>query len=154
MMSGKIDLVAHLTRFASEVRGSTLKRFEQVRPNNWHWRHRADLLSFADVLKHLTDADCWLFERLDGGPPSEGIVISPGDANGIDCKVNLEELIQLDEEKARRIRTFTEDDFTSRRFDLGRKGEVDLMHLLLRRNLDHEIHRRGAVQLALRLRYG
>ena len=147
-------LISSLAQFSSEVRASTLKRFKQIHAQDWHWRHRPDLLSFADVLKHLVDADRWLFERLEGGPISEGVVIAPGDANGMDCNAAVEELSRLGEEKVRRINSFREEQFTTRRFDLGRRGVVDLAQLILRCNLDHEIHHRGALQLALRLRYG
>ena len=143
-----------LARFSAEVRSSTLKRFKEVRAGDWGWRHRSDLLSFGDVLKHLVDADRWLFERLEGGPPSEGVVIAPGDADGMDCSAGVEELSRLGVEKVRRIEALTDEEFSTGRFDLGRRGVVDLAQLILRCNLDHEIHHRGALQMALRLRYG
>jgi uncharacterized damage-inducible protein DinB len=148
------ELVLSLADFSRDVRESTVRRFRQVRPTDWGWRPRADLLSFADLLKHLIDADKWFFDRLDGGSPSEGVVIAPGDADQLDCQDALAELVRLGTQKAERIAAIPEADFLSRRFDLGIQGEANFSQLLLRRNLDHEIHHRGGLQLRLRLRYG
>jgi uncharacterized damage-inducible protein DinB len=148
------SLALLLARFSDEVRESTLRRFAQVQPEDWRWRPRADLLSFADLLKHLIDADHWLFDRLDGGPPSEGVVIAPGDGDQVDGENALAELARLGVEKSRRISALPERDLCGRRFDLQRRGQVDLIQLVLRCNLDHEIHHRGGLQLRLRLKYG
>jgi hypothetical protein len=75
-------------------------------------------LSFADVLKHLVDADRWLFERLDGGPPSEGVIIAPGDADGTDRKAAVEEL-GVGEEEVRRINTLGEEQVHDQSLRLG-----------------------------------
>ena len=148
------SLARSLAWFSDEVRESTLRRFRQVRPADWRWRPRQDLLSFADLLKHLIDADRWLFDRLDGGPPSEGVVIAPGDGDHIDRENALAELARLGVEKSQRISVLPERDLYARRFDLHRRGQVDLIQLLLRCNLDHEIHHRGGLQLQLRFKYG
>jgi uncharacterized damage-inducible protein DinB len=147
-------LAGSLAAFSASVRSSTLKRFQRVQTSDWYWRPRTDLLSFADVLKHLLDADHWLFERLDGGPMSEGVVITPGAADQPDSTAAVKELARLGAEKELRIRTMTDGDFKSRQFDLGRRGIVNLAQLILRCNLDHEVQHRGSLQLSLRLRYG
>ena len=117
------SLALLLARFSDEVRESTLRRFAQVQPEDWRWRPRADLLSFADLLKHLIDADHWLFDRLDGGPPSEGVVIAPGDGDQVDGENALVELARLAVEKNWRISVFPERDLCGRRFDLQRRGQ-------------------------------
>lgn len=147
-------LSAHLADFADEVRASTVRRFRQVLPSDWGWQPRPDLLSFGDVLKHLVDADRWLFDWLDGRASTSGVVIAPGDANTAQCDLLLNELVQTGAERSRRIRATTATDLVERLFDLGPRGVFTLLHLILRCNLDHEIHHRGGLQLAIRLRYG
>jgi uncharacterized damage-inducible protein DinB len=66
----------------------------------------------------------------------------------------LAEFCRLGADRSRRVAALTPGDFSERRFDLGPRGIVSLPQLILRCNIDHEIHHRGAVQLSLRLRYG
>jgi uncharacterized damage-inducible protein DinB len=143
-----------LAAFSSEVRQSSVKRFQKVHPEHYQWRPRPDVLSFVDILQHLVDADRWLFELLDGKTVSSGVDISPGGGNPQEWDGRLQELIQLGTERCRRIGEFAEQDFSQRQFDLGNRGRFSLGHLILRCILDHEIHHRGALQLLLRLLYG
>ncbi|MGD0769747.1 MAG: DinB family protein [Tepidisphaeraceae bacterium] len=148
------QLCVALSAFSSEVRESSVKRFRLVRPEHRLWRQRQDLLSFVDVLKHLVDADHWLFDVLDGMSASSGVTISSGEADAQAWDTLLREFIQLGTERCRRIDEFTKSDFSQRQFDLGKRGLVSLSNLILRFNIDHEIHHRGALQLSLRLLYG
>jgi uncharacterized damage-inducible protein DinB len=109
-------------------------------------------LSFADIVKHLVDADIWILRYLNGssGPRA---VISPGDGRAQDFPRLTRELASLGTERSRRIAAMTE-------ADLGREveepqvlGQTNFWWLIVRGSLDHEIHHRGAFQLALRLRY-
>jgi uncharacterized damage-inducible protein DinB len=111
-------------------------------------------LGFVDVLKHLVDADQWLFNWLDGKGSTPGVVIAPGDASPSAWDSLLAQFSKSGQERTHRIRALGAEDFKARQFDLGPRGVVMLPHLILRCNIDHEIHHRGAVQLALRLRYG
>jgi uncharacterized damage-inducible protein DinB len=152
-MEGPFPFATVLAHFADEIRESSLKRFRSVGHADRNWSERADLLSFVDVLQHLVDADRWLFDWLDGRGSSSGVVISPGSANPAKWDALLSEFGRLGPERSRRIGELTQQDFLDRRFNLGTRGEVSLAQLILRCNLDHEIHHRGAMQLALRLRY-
>jgi uncharacterized damage-inducible protein DinB len=143
-----------LAVFSSEVRESTVKRLRMVRPEHYHWSPRPDLLSFVDVLQHLIDADRWLFDLLDGKSTSNGVVISPGGGHAQEWDGRLRELVQLGTERCRRIGECAELDFFQKQFDLGKRGRFSLYHLILRCNIDHEIHHRGALQVLLRLLYG
>jgi len=115
-----------LARFSQEVRESTLSRFRQVKHDDWSWTPAPGLLSFADVLKHLFDADHWLLDLLDGGPLSEGVVITPGDADAQHSPSLLDQLARLGPEKSHRISRLTNDDFHHRRFNLNRRGVHNL----------------------------
>src|ERR1700743_2917760 len=143
-MDDECQLAANLAAFADEVRASTLRRFARIEAADWGWSARPDLLTFADVLKHLVDADRWLFARLEGAEPSHGVVILPGAANPEDSIRLLAEFRELGRERRRRISELTDHDFNSRRFDLLSRGYVTLFQLIARCNLDHEIHHRGS----------
>lgn len=143
-----------LAQFAAEVRESTLKRLRAVQPADRGWSSRADLLSFADALQHLVDADRWLIDWMDGRGSSPGVDIQPGIADPAKWDILLEEFARLGRLRSQRLAALTPRDFAERRFDLGRRGVKTLWQLILRCNIDHEIQHRGALQLALRLRYG
>ena len=140
-----------LAAFSAEVRQSSVKRFQQVRPEHYQWCPRPDVLSFVDILQHRIDADRWLFALLDGKTVSSGVDISPGSGNPQAWDGRLQELVQLGTERCRRISEYTEQDFSQRQFDLGNRGRFSLSHLILRCILDHEIHHRGILRLHVHL---
>jgi uncharacterized damage-inducible protein DinB len=152
-MTDNPPLSSSLAIFATEIRASTLRRFERIQPADWAWRPRTDLLTFADVLEHLVDADRWLLAQLDGADPSQGVVISPGAADPAKSDSLLAEFRRTGQERTRRISMLSDQEFSTRRFDLMNRGTVNLFQLISRCNFDHEIHHRGALQLAIRLRY-
>src|SRR5258706_5812945 len=143
-----------LAQFAAQVRESTARRFQSVRPEDRGWSARPDLLRFVDVLQHLVDADLWLFGWLDGRGSSSGVVIAPGDADPSAWDALLIDFYRHGQERSHRLASLTEREFSERQFDLGHRGVVSLSQLILRCTIDHEIHHRGAVHLGLRLRYG
>lgn len=143
---------AILAQFSENIRASTIKRLRLVRPNDRGWRPREDLLSFADVLAHLVNADRWLFDLLDGKRAAETTIES---GQGIPAEWDnfMEELIRLGVERARRFAALTDRDLFERRIEADRHGAILLSQLILRYSLDHESHYRGSLKLALRLRY-
>ena len=142
-----------LADFADVVRQSSLKRFKQVAPGDASWRPQAQMLSFVDVLKHLIDADQWVMQYLQERP-SPRPVISPGDAPAEDWERLLNRFIQIGREKSDFFRTLSVEQLQTSIVEPEVLGETIWWWMIVRANLDHEIHHRGALQLALRLKYG
>ncbi len=139
--------------FSRTVRESSLKRFRRVAAGDEEWSPAPGALSFADLLKHLVDADRWLLSFFDGAPIPRA-VIAPGEARGREWSRLLADLVALGEEKARRFESLRSEDLGARVVEPQVLGETTLWWLIFRGSLDHEIHHRGALQLSLRLRYG
>ena len=142
-----------LAEFAKLVRQSTIKRLKQVARGDEEWRPRPDTLSFVDVLKHLGDADQWLRDCLRGRPTPRA-VISPGDARAGEWDSLIDRFVQLGAEKEEFLRALSDSQLQSRIVEPQVLGETTWWWMIVRANLDHEIHHRGALNLAIRLKYG
>jgi uncharacterized damage-inducible protein DinB len=65
----------------------------------------------------------------------------------------MEELARLGQSRSRRIAEMSEEDLAREVEEPQVLGWTSFWWLIVRGSLDHEIHHRGAFQLALRLRY-
>ena len=129
-----------------------MKRIREVRPGDEEWRPAPGALAFVDIVKHVVDADVWILKYLSGssGPRA---VIAPGDAHAGDWPALTEELARLGQSRSRRIAEMSEEDLAREVEEPQVLGRTSFWWLIVRGSLDHEIHHRGAFQLALRLRY-
>ena len=142
-----------LTEFCRSVRGSTVKRLELVPEGYENWKVSSGALSFAETAKHIIDLDYWLFEKIKN-PNTKSIETETAvikhcnrkEYNGliIKLKVVLEKKIDL-------IKTLGEIKLKVKIFDDAYDSEVSLAWLILRRNIDHEIHHRGQIATYLRV---
>jgi uncharacterized damage-inducible protein DinB len=142
-----------LAIFSEKVRESSLKRFRLVQMPDRDWRPATGRLSFVDHLKHLVDCDCWLFAVVRGQlePRAE---IQPGEGNVTQWNAYISELEKLGAEKSSLLRGLLDSDLDRIVEKPENSDRPDVGSLILRGNLDHEIHHRGMVQLLLKLRYG
>ena len=142
-----------LARFAGQVRASSLRRFEQIEPEDRCWRPAPEVMSFADHLAHLVDCDRWLLNRLREEPtrPAIGQV---GMADGTTWDDDLTALAVLGEERAELIARMSDDDI-ARPVDLPPQLDcADVGALVLRGILDHELNVRWSCSIQLRLSQG
>lgn len=132
------------------VRESSLKRFNQVAPADRDWRPSPNQLSFVDILKHLMDADSWIIAVLKDRAYIPKADIKPGDGKADEWDQYLRYWAKLATEKTQWLRNASEKDLYE---DVYRAGNESKWFVLMRKNLDHEIHHRGALQVMLRLKY-
>lgn len=141
-----------LIAFCKAVRESTLKRLKAVPEGYENWCISKNALSFAEIAQHLLDSDDWTINKIKD-PTIKSIVAEKGSLKycsreefyslisaleeSLDKKINF--IDSLDKEK---MKSNIYDD----RFD----SEVSIEWIILRGNIDHEIHHRG--QLAAYLR--
>ena len=142
-----------LTEFCKSVRGSTLKRLELVPEGYENWKVSPRALSFAEIAKHIIDLDNWLFEKIKN-PDIKSIETETAIMKYCSRKEYKELISGLKEilqKKINLINTLDEDKLKVKIYDDAYDSEVSLAWLILRRNIDHEIHHRGQIATYLRV---
>jgi uncharacterized damage-inducible protein DinB len=141
-----------LAELSLAIRRSTLKRLHQVPAGLENWRLLPDSMSFADIAQHLIDADQWLFRKLevrdlDPLVGRSGLVHIQRREEFISL---LKGLDQLGQDRARSLEKMTEEELSKTMFDSRFGGSVTIWWIIVRGNLDHEIHHRGPLGIYLR----
>lgn len=142
-----------LTEFCRIVRGSTIKRLELVPEGFENWKISPGSLSFAEIAKHIIDLDYWLFKKIKN-PNIKSIETETAIINNCSIKEYKKLLIHLKEileKKIEIIDTLNENKLKEKMYDDAYNSEVSLAWLILRRNIDHEIHHRGQIAIYLRV---
>ena len=142
-----------LLEFCKAVRKSTLKRLKMVPEGYENWKISPGALSFAEVAKHIIDLDYWMFEKIKNPDlksiETETAIIKHCDRDRYLSLIdNLKNLL---EKKIEFINTFDVDKLKAKMFDDRFDSEVSIEWIILRRNLDHEIHHRGQIAAYLRV---
>jgi uncharacterized damage-inducible protein DinB len=142
-----------LTEFCKIVRGSTIKRLEIVPEGYENWKVSSGALSFAEIAKHIIDLDNWLFEKI-RNPNTKSIETETAIMKY--CNRNkYQELINnlkvILEKKIDIINSLDKNKLKEKMYDDAYDSEVSLAWLILRRNIDHEIHHRGQIAVYLRV---
>jgi uncharacterized damage-inducible protein DinB len=143
----------NLAVFARGVRESSLKRLRRVPAGRENWRPTPESMSFADLAHHLIDTDEWLFRKL-AERVLEPMLGRVGEAGEPTRDRYLEILARLEEtgrQRADLIATLSAEQLAEPIFDRRFGGEVTVWWVIVRGNLDHEIHHRGQIATYLRL---
>jgi uncharacterized damage-inducible protein DinB len=143
----------NLAAFSRAVRDSSLKRLRLVPEGCENWRATPEAMSFADQAQHLIDADEWLFRKLEDRA-LEPMVGHAGDAGEVTRARYLELLARLEQTGRQRsdlIAGMSQDQLAEPIFDRRFGGEVSVWWVIVRGNLDHEIHHRGQIAAYLRI---
>ncbi len=142
-----------LAQFSELVRGSSLKRFKQVVVEDRGWQPFTGQLNFVDLLKHLVDADRWVMAILKNEKQIPRPIIKPGDGKPEEWDRYFREFENLGKEKTEIIKRLPESEWSQDVEDTQVMGKTSKWLILVRGNLDHEIHHRGSLQTMLNLKY-
>lgn len=139
-----------LAEFSTAVRESSLRRLRRVPGGSEGWRPHPRGLSFADLAHHLVKADHWLFQKLDD-PELEPMTARSGEGpSGRKAYLQvIEDLEITGRQRAQLLGALSADRFEARLPDARFGGEVTVWWLIVRGNLDHEIHHRGQIAVYL-----
>lgn len=140
-----------LAEWSQAVRESTLKRLRRVPRNMFDWRPVSEALSFADIAHHLAVCDRWLFSKLEN-PALMGIKGQVGEAALLISQFStiLDDLADLGERRRLFLSHLDERALNRLLPDDRFGGEVSAWWVIVRGNLDHEVHHRGQIAVYLR----
>jgi len=142
-----------LQQFSIAVRESTIKRLIKVPEGFANWKVSKGSLSFAQIAQHLIDLDNWMIEKIKNPLLNsietqnvENLICSPKEFTKLIFK--LKDLLEV---KLKFLGTLTEENLEAKIYDDTYNEEFTIAWLILRRNLDHEIHHRGQIATYLRI---
>jgi len=142
-----------LLNFCKAVRNSTLKRLVLV-PNGFeNWKISTGALGFAEITKHIIDCDNWLLYKINN-PDIKSIETESAIIKNC-SRQKYEELITNLEnvllKKIEFINNLSDEQLSENIYDDRFKSEVSIAWIILRGNIDHEIHHRGQIATYLRV---
>jgi len=144
-----------LAEFSLAVRESSLKRFRAVPAGMENWRITPESMSIADLAEHLLRADEWLLRKI-ANPTTEIITGNPGEVTIMrreEYDALVTRLVESGRRRAELFRNMTDEELARRIPDDHYGDGIDstIWWILVRANLDHEIHHRGALAVYLRV---
>jgi uncharacterized damage-inducible protein DinB len=141
-----------LAEWSRAVRGSSLKRLSLVRPGFENWRLTAESMSFADVAFHLIEADHWLFRKL--LEPALSAMVGRAGTTDISAREQFTTLCEKLEASGQRraavLESLSPAQLDATVLDQRFGGVVTFWWVVVRGNLDHEVHHRGQIAAWLR----
>ena len=144
---------SRLAVFSLAVRDSSMKRFRTVDFASANWRPSPNSLSVAELARHLVDADRWLADTLHGFERvrAEAVAGSFAVASEAEWERLLAQLESAGRERSTLISRLRSADLDRKMKDTRFGGEVTTWWVIVRGNLDHEIHHRGQLAAYLRI---
>ncbi|MBT8386503.1 MAG: DinB family protein [Ignavibacteria bacterium] len=142
-----------LIDFCKAVRDSTLKRLKTVPEGYETWRISKNALSFAEIAKHLVESDDWTIKKINE-PAIRSILPAKGSIENCSREEFSFLILELGECLVRKIKfinSLGREKMESKIYDDRFNDEVSIEWIILRGNLDHEIHHRGQIAVYLRM---
>ena len=140
-----------LADFSRVVRESTIKRLTLTPKSFENWKITENAMSIADIAQHLVDTDEWLFDKL-SNPQLKPITGKTGSVHikrRDEFKSIIEKLRETGEKRYEGI--LDRWDYNQMIYDSRFNGKVSVLWIVIRGNLDHEIHHRGQLSAYLRV---
>ncbi len=141
-----------LAEFAKAVRDSTIKRLKQVPAGKENWRITSVAMSIAEIAHHLIEADDWLIEKIENRnlEPMQGKTGTVKIDDNVEFRELIDRLQQSGERRCSFIKELDESRLLSTIFDKRFGKKVTIWWIIVRGNLDHEIHHRGQLSAYLK----
>lgn len=142
-----------LAKFAAAVRNSTIKRLERIPAGKENWRITPEAMSIAEIAYHLIEADEWLIIKIENRElePMQGKTGTIAIDDNFEFRELINRLQQSGERRCSFINELDESKLLSTIFDKRFGKEVTVWWIIVRGNLDHEIHHRGQLSAYLKL---
>ena len=143
----------YIAEWSQAVRESTLKRLRVVPDSHVNWRPTPESMSFADLAQHLIDSDIWLSKKLltPDLEPMVGHAGLAGVLTSAEYSKRLAQLQDIGEERADIIGRQTQTELSTLIPDTRFGSPVTVWWVIVRGNLDHEVHHRGQIATYLHL---
>ena len=137
--------VENIIELFTEVRKSTMKRLRALPEGKENWRVAEDKMSIADIVHHLIELDRWTIEKLSNEKLKaiDGVVDAVQINSRDDYNKLLNELDGMLNEKILAIKNLTYWDLEKKISDDRFDNDVSVWFVIMRGNVDHEIHHRG-----------
>lgn len=148
-----MEEITRLIQFSDAIRESTMKRLVKVTPGYENWRVNETSMSFTDIAMHLIECDYWLIDKF-ANPELKSL---GGNVNAITISNRkqyeevLNKLKESAEKKKEFLRNLNDNKLTELIYDERFNGKVSKWWVIVRGNLDHEIHHRGQISIYLKL---
>ncbi len=146
------SISSQLAEFSNAVRPSTIKRLQLIPAGKENWRISPGAMSSADIAYHLIQTDDWLFKKIE----LKELESIKGDTGAVEIKTRnnylelIEELNNSGKKRAGFILSLDDKVFQEKIYDDRFGKEVSVWWIIVRGNLDHEIHHRGQLSSYLR----
>jgi len=142
-----------LAEFSNAVRISTISRLQLIPVGKENWRISPAAMSSADIAYHLIQTDDWLFKKIE----LKDLESIKGDAGTVEIKTRdnylelIEELNKSGKKRAGLILSLDDKALQEQIYDDRFRKKVSVWWIIVRGNLDHEIHHRGQLSSYLRV---
>jgi len=146
------SISSQLAEFSSAVRNSTNERLQLIPVGKENWRFSRGTMSSADIAYHLIETDEWLFKKIE----LKNLKSILGNSGTVEINTRndylklIGQLNNSGEKRAELIRSLDDRGFEEKIYDDRFGKEVSVWWIIVRGNLDHEIHHRGQLSTYLR----
>lgn len=141
-----------LAQFSLAVRESSVKRLRKTPQGKECVRLRKGGMNIAEIGYHILEADTWLFEKLRNRDlePMVGRAGFIHDVSAAAFQTLVEDLVSSGRKRSELIKNLSDKQFFEPMSDARFGGETTVWWVIVRGNLDHEIHHRGQLSVHLR----
>ena len=146
------SMSSQLAEFSNAVRNSTIERLQLIPAGKENWKFSPGAMSSADIAYHLIETDEWLFKKIE----IKNLQSILGNSGTVEINTRndflklIEKLNESGEKRSGLILSLDDKVFEEKIYDDRFGKKVSVWWIIVRGNLDHEIHHRGQLSSYLR----